>query len=364
MKTFANLSSAIVLGLVLSSAASADLYDAEIFWTGFGYSWQDNPHRLSELKTRYVATDLDRYTGYLTARHLFLADVGTVSDTADYFSCYQAARSTEVSFGRARIGPMGLRCGIDEVADNRSTYRRALDEIEVLSSHVESMGDVTCRAFLGGFYLDASRDQGWHFRRFGLGIDAVSFDEANDRVQFDVWATVAPSNSPDPLTRYDGDCLYELYVDVIFVIGPSARVDVTYEERTQTSSETTSASLAATVSESLDSRANPEEWRGFLAMTGFSIDLASDTEHAGRYLREMSAWTHDLDYDPSSGRASYEVVHEFSNEGTWDYSWTMTSYTRTAIVEIRDANAEVEPGRVSGSAGCAVGEETEVLFGE
>lgn len=362
----------VLLLVLLSCPVLAQDYSAGLLWNGFGYEWQEHPHRLSILSSRYVVDDVDRWTGNVEGRHEFEVRIGAFpEDSADYWSACLAARSTAVQFGRCRVGPIVLSTPIDRPVEAKVAAALEARDLGLASIPPGHRAEV----LLAGFTVRAAtvdgHDSGWHFQGLGIGVGTASIG-SDARVRFSASASVHPANSPDPINGFDyagdwnprrGNCKYQVWIDcAVLVAPPSAMVGrevvVSNRSKEPTTAESFSRDVVAQGTSTFPQNG------ALLGMTGFRFAIdGPNTRMDGRYIRRLEAMTRGFSYDPDTRKARFRVVHAFSNEGTIAYKWTLESESRHRLIEVRDRDLETRWERTRGNLDSGSKEEAEVLFG-
>lgn len=375
-----------------------DRFDSTLLWNGFRYKWEEHPHRLSWLESRFSVDSVDRRTGDLIGRHAFGVKIGSFpQDEARYTARYHAVRSTRVAFGRMTVGPVRLTTTIDRAA-----------EVEVaVSADLASTGargdfgeDPEIHVLLGGFEIESTtHGSGWHFRGLGIAAKHARYDARTRRVEFDLWARVHPSNSPDPANgvdafggakgaleaaryffagghRYLGDwpanepCEYSLAVDVVIVVGERGRLpSAARSVSTASPGRTLAARETREITIELPAAAR-EATSAFLGTTGFLVRLDDSwTARKGRYIRELGIEADRFRLDPADrSRASFRVRHTFSNANEMPgnfgaYRFRMTGWSRHVVLALDDPTAASAEGTVAGRLGSGGEALREILFG-
>ena len=362
----------LLLSILAAAPALAQDGSAGMLWNGFGYEWQEHPHRLSILSTRFVTDDVDRWTGNLEGHHEFEVQIGNFPpDSADYWSACQVARSAVARFSTHRVGPIVLTSRIGRPAEGK---------VEVVLEPAAlglagPPGNLRAEVVLAGFTVRRGvvhgQDSGWHFQGLGLGVGRATFD-SDGRLRFEANAFVHPANSPDPFNGFDylgdwnpdwGDCKYQIWIDCAILVAPRSamvgrEVVVSNRSSAPTTAETFSDDVVVTgASKFPDNHA-------LLGMTGFRFEIdGPNTQQDGRYIRALQAYADRFSYDPDTRKARFRVAHSFSNEGTIAYKWTLESESRHRLIEIRDRDFESRWKSVRGNLDNGTTEETEILFG-
>lgn len=355
---------------VVCEAQTADRFSSGLVWNGFHYEWDHHPHRLSKLRTSYTVDSTDFWTGHLIGQHGFSVKIGNFpSDEAEYFSHFNAARSTRVRFAAVRVGPIDLESLLAYSDEKTVTVTRHLESD--LGIHDRFGSETTVRVLLAGFEIEsANYDSGWHFQGLGVGVHSGTYDAATGDVRFKAWAFADPTDSPDTINGFDGsewqdsyECRYQVYIQAVVVIGSNDDLKVTTRQTVhQTSNRTTEFEDQTIETVELQERPDPD-WDAFLGTTSFRIELSDEQTLEGRYIRAMGIYAHDFEYEQKNGLARYKVVHHFSNRSATPYKWQMTSRSEHAVMEIRDAHFETKAGRISGRVATDGTDVNEVLFG-
>jgi len=311
-------------------------------WHGFLYEWNTTTHRLSNLGTRFGEIKELSTSTNLKANHEFTLKIGNFPpDSADYNIYYSGINANAFFIGWGATKELGISTNINHGGEAKITIRKNVSELHSYSSYkqLNRNNHSTVKVLLNGFHIKSgNNDEGWHFGGLGMSVyNAKWIDDGT--IEFTVWIYARPSNSPDPLTRYSGNCVYEFIIDYLVLIGNPYQlksIDKTLEGST---------ARDTSINFLWDGKIQGTKGftYGFAGLYGFEFHLSNPTEgivlsgETGRYIARLGNYLYGVAYDQSTGLCTFKAIQEFANYGgalpEITYPWSLKSKMHCCLVQ-------------------------------
>ncbi len=284
-----------------------------LIWNGFYYKWKNFPHRIAILGNRFNNIVAD--TTSISAYHEKALKIGNLGrETADYGVYYAGVATENIFVGTGRIGPLSIICPIEkgiekvyettvDLADLQSTFK-----LKQFKNGKTQKVAVLCNGF---FLKPVNNISGWHFGGLGIKVEhAIMVDKTKARFRVRVYCRPASSPEPAPHGNRDeannkwtakDECEYELHVDYCLVVGEADNMDVLNVglNKSNTQGYEFLQNMPVTIYH------EPQKYQhAFVGLQGFYFHLNSHKANAtksGRYIREISAYVHDVKYNAKKG---------------------------------------------------------------
>ncbi len=318
--------------------------EGTILWSGFRHTWDDHPHRLSQLGSAFKSIDYHEGSSTVGARHSARFRVGAVNDTGYVRSKGQYVKSAALGFHHGSVTSSCLETGgrVGEEAVVRCHRSIDLGAIDFDYDQVTVV--------LRGFEVHStSYDTGYNTR--GFTVRVIPDGREGDRYYFDALFKVHPEHSPDRPLIDDrcgngSHCQYYSYRAKIYytLVGVNDD-DGNIEESGYNSygqyvrmSPFKIPSLASSSSRWDSIQGEPDFRRALVAMQGFSWHLGAwgRTRKDGRYIRDLRFDISSLDYDRASGQARFKTNMYFHNSGAWPYGFNANYKMWTTLIQVDD----------------------------
>lgn len=340
----------------------------QFIWQGFNIRWENYPHRLSVLGSRF--NNIVYKEKNFSAYHDLHVKIGNFpGDAMHYLIPYSSVETENIFIGQGRTALIKTKSKRNREANKKQGIEFNLADLDSAFSKEKINAedyDEAC-ILLNGFHIQAENNvSGWHFGGLGISLDNLVW-ETKTRLSFDAHLHIRPAAAPEPFEHGNKDakgkkwtaadpCIYGFEIDYTIILGNKKNMAV-YEQRVKHSVE---RKYQTHCDENIEFKYDKEGYKNaFLGIKGFMICLHSQNPKAkrtGRYFRELGMYLSKVKRKKGSLTCITNI--KFSNQSYPSKNlsanpWKMHSHINVACIASKKklkAKQEKLSGRTGKSA--------------